>query len=56
MKSVSNSSNAMPLLTAALCAAGIMTSANAQIQTAGTLFVDVDATILPYGAALSVPG
>lgn len=45
----------IPLFTAALVAAGMISAAHAQVQTAGTLFVDVDATALPYGAAVSVP-
>ncbi len=41
---------ALPVLTAALAAAGLLsTSAHAQVQSAGTLFVNVDATQLPEG-------
>jgi len=47
--------SSLPLLTAALAAAGVISTAHAQIQTAPPVFVDVDATALPYGAASSVP-
>jgi hypothetical protein len=55
MKMPASSRYSFPRITAALIAAGFVTSASAQVQTAGTLFVDVDATALPYGAAPSVP-
>ena len=44
----------LPLLTGALAAAGLITTAHAQIQTAPPLFVDVDATAVPYGAVTAV--
>jgi hypothetical protein len=54
MKSSRSSCSSLPLITAALATAGLISTAHAQIQTAGTLFVDVDATALPYGALVSV--
>lgn len=48
-------SKAIPALTAALIAAGVLTNVQAQIQSAGKLFVNVDATVLPLGAVASVP-
>src|SRR5688500_7610185 len=45
----------IPAWTAALIAAGALTNSRAQIQNAGTLFVDVDATGLAEGAITSVP-
>jgi hypothetical protein len=44
----------IPGWTAALVAAGVLTSVNAQIQTAGTLFVNVDATGLTQGPLNSI--
>jgi hypothetical protein len=38
-----------PALTACLAAAGLISSAHAQIQSAGALFVNVDATVAPLG-------
>ncbi len=43
------------LTAGALAAASFAASTHAQIQTAGTLFVDVDATSAPYGAIASIP-
>lgn len=43
-----------PLLTAGLLAAGILTSVQAQIQSAGTLLVDVDATGSTLGPMNSI--
>jgi hypothetical protein len=45
---------ALPLVTAALAAAGFVCPAAAQVQTAGTLFVDIDATSAPYGPITAV--
>lgn len=44
----------LSLLTAALASLGLVTSAHAQLQTAGTLFVNIDATALPEGALNSI--
>ena len=52
--SQSNRSPFLPAVSAALAAAGFITSARAQIETAGTLYVQVDATALPFGTATSV--
>src|SRR5262245_37308391 len=45
--------SALPLVTAALAAAGVI-PAQAQVQTAPPVFVDIDATALPYGAVTVV--
>ena len=44
----------VPALTAALAAAGLIGSAQAAIQTAGALLVDVNATALPAGPLASI--
>ncbi|HEU0008367.1 MAG TPA: LamG-like jellyroll fold domain-containing protein, partial [Verrucomicrobiae bacterium] len=44
----------MPAITAALAAAGLIGSAQAAIQTAGALLVDVNATSLPSGPLASI--
>jgi hypothetical protein len=44
----------LPALTAGLLAAGVLTNVHAQIQAAGELFVDVDATGLATGALNSI--
>ena len=46
---------AIPAFTAALFAAGFLTHSHAQIQTAGTLFVNVDATGAAEGPLTSIP-
>ena len=46
---------ALPAFTAALFAAGVLTNSHAQIQSAGTLFVNVDATALSEGPLTSIP-
>jgi hypothetical protein len=46
---------ALPAVTLALAAAGVLTSANAQLQTAGDLLVNVNATALPAGPLVSIP-
>ncbi len=47
---------ALPLLRAALIAAGLVTTtASAQVQKAGDLLVDVDATQLAPGPLASIP-
>src|SRR5262245_14232584 len=45
---------AVPAITAALAAAGLIGSAQAAIQTAGDLLVNIDATALPEGPLPSV--
>lgn len=55
MKFIPTPSKPLSRITAGLLAAGVVSTASAQLQTAGTLFVDVDATALPYGAVASVP-
>jgi hypothetical protein len=45
----------LPALAGALAAAGLITSAEAQIQTAGELFVDIDATELSPGFLNAIP-
>ncbi|HXG47247.1 MAG TPA: hypothetical protein VNO52_06460, partial [Methylomirabilota bacterium] len=54
MKSRSLPHPALPLVTAALAAAGLIPSARAQLQVAPPVFVDIDATALPYGPIVSV--
>jgi len=44
----------LPAVTAALAAAGLISSAQAQVQVAGDLLVNVDATTLPVGPVTSV--
>ncbi len=44
----------IPAFTAALLAAEVLTTVHAQVQTAGTVFVNVDATALPEGALESI--
>jgi hypothetical protein len=46
---------AIPAFTAALFAAGFLTNSHAQIQSAGTLFVNVDATGAAEGPLTSIP-
>ncbi|HTG45546.1 MAG TPA: LamG-like jellyroll fold domain-containing protein, partial [Verrucomicrobiae bacterium] len=48
-------SRTLPAFTAALMAAGLMTNIRAQLQTAGPLFVNVDATGLANGPVTSIP-
>src|SRR5688572_26582089 len=45
----------IPAITAGLLAAGIISNVNAQIQTADTLLVSVDATGATLGPVTSVP-
>jgi hypothetical protein len=45
----------LPALTVALAAAGLITSAEAQLHTAGELFVDIDATTLSPGRLTAIP-
>src|SRR6266487_3397417 len=49
-----SSRTVVPAITAALAAAGLIGSAQAAIQTAGALLVDVNATSLPSGALASI--
>ncbi len=42
-------------MTAALATAGFISTAQGQVHTAPPLFVDVDATALPYGTVISAP-
>ncbi|MFM1768283.1 MAG: hypothetical protein RJA22_812 [Verrucomicrobiota bacterium] len=44
----------LPAVTAALAAAGLIGSAQAQLQTAGSLLVNVDATSAPLGSLSSI--
>jgi len=44
----------LPLLSAALAALGLVSSAQAQVQTAGDLLVSVDATAAPAGTLTSI--
>ena len=44
----------LPALTTALAAAGVISTAQAQLQVAGDLLVNVDATALPFGALTSI--
>jgi len=44
-----------PVLTAALTAAGLLSTAQAQLHVAGSLLVDVDATSAPLGPITSIP-
>lgn len=46
---------AIPALTMALAAAGLLPSVHAQLQTAGDLLVSVDATTAPIGPLNSIP-
>ena len=46
---------AIPAFTAALFAAGFLTHTHAQVQSAGTLFVNVDATGAAEGPLTSIP-
>ncbi len=46
--------HSVPAFTAALLAAGVLHTANAQVQSAGTVFVNVDATTLAEGSLTSV--
>src|SRR6266508_815231 len=55
MKANRRSNASLPLVTAALTAAGFVSTAQAQLQTAPPVFVDVDATAAPYGVAVSIP-
>ncbi|HXG47248.1 MAG TPA: LamG-like jellyroll fold domain-containing protein [Methylomirabilota bacterium] len=54
-KSPPMSSGFLPALTAALAAAGLITPAYAQLEVAGELFVDVDATTASVGPVTSIP-
>jgi hypothetical protein len=45
----------IPALTAALMAAGVLSTVQAQVKSAGTLFVNVDATGLALGPLNSIP-
>ena len=45
----------LPAVTMALAAAGFLSSAQAALQTAGALLVNVDATTAPAGAVTSLP-
>ncbi|HKX60817.1 MAG TPA: lamin tail domain-containing protein, partial [Verrucomicrobiae bacterium] len=55
MNASSTSRSALPLVTAALAALGFVSAAQGQLQVAGTLFVDVDATQMPLGPTNAVP-
>ena len=50
----SSSSLVLPALTAALAALGLVSNVSAQVQVAGDLLVNVDATALPLGALTSI--
>src|SRR5688500_1782021 len=52
--SPSRSFSIFPALTAALAALGLVSSASAQVQVAGDLLVNVDATALPLGSLASI--
>jgi hypothetical protein len=45
----------LPAVTAALAAAGLLTSAHAQLQTAAPLLISVDATAMAAGPATGIP-
>ena len=60
MKRITNSppkapASLLPAVTAALLALGFITSARAELQTAGDLYVNVDATAQPVGSLPSIP-
>lgn len=48
--SVPRSSSVLPILSAALAAVGLVSTAHAQVQVAGTLLVDVNAATAPLGS------
>src|SRR5688572_23099676 len=54
MKPTRSTAVSLPLVTATLAAAGLISVAHAQVQTAPPVFVDVDVTSAPYGVAVSV--
>jgi hypothetical protein len=48
------SSSLLPALTAALASLGLVSGAQAQVQVAGDLLVNVDATALPFGPLTAI--
>src|SRR5215213_10112090 len=47
-------SSLFPLLTTALAAIGLISTAQAQVQVAGSLLINVDATTAPLGALTNI--
>lgn len=54
LKTSFRSSSAFPILTAALAAAGLISTAQAQVQVGGELLVDVNATTQPIGPLTAI--